>query len=983
MLNGSTFRSIFQCLNRVLRFKRVWVWLGLTGLCPLMILAQGTTLPTGTSSSPTILQQPPAALTVLESQAAIATLTATGVASYKWLKMDEKFAVEVDGQTTATLSLTNLQRYQAGRYICRLSGQNGTLIYSDTVRLTVTPLPIVYIAGFGAGQKNGSSWTNALPGNALQSYLATAQPGQQIWVLEGLYKPTYGTNRNVSFTIPQGVQLYGGFRGNETAIDQRPPITHYKRSRSILSGEIDNNPDNDNHGDNDSYHVVTISSFTDSEIEPIVETRLDGFQISGGKATGMDEQMPGNNYGGGVYLTTQYLYYKFTIANCYFDNNKADYGGGLFIGTQHGQTPKLVNCSFSRCTAKKGGAMYIFHLAPFFRLGIELTNCVFVENGAEAGSAMYCNGVETSLLNCSLIFNNTSEQKGGAIYSITTPYGGSYESTTRLTNCLLWGNSSNLVEYSLSGTHSTITYSNIQDSLYLGAGNLRVNPQFVSDNNGDFRLLPGSPLINAGDPSSSLTTLGQKDAAGQPRVVNGRVDIGAFEYQLPPAPTLTGVSITPDAVCPGQVITLTATVGNVSSPYAFTLTNGSQNISGITAGSTFSQALTVSEAAPGGPQNYTLLVASDGQIGSATATVMVRACNIGTANPLDSFTITGVTMVSCAILSAGQRQIQFIPRYAGLSGQPISFSVVNEMLPTTAPGPYTLRLYTDNPAITLRARQTGTPPPASFVYNWLAACNGTNPAPDNTPPRVVNTIGPQTASVGQAFTYLIPASTFTDDQTPNSIGLTVSGLPAGLVFTPPATISGTPSQTGVSTVTVRATDPGTLSASTSFTITVSPSSTSGTAPFSFTRVTTVGCQTLSTGLRSVRFTPQYGGLTGQPISFSVVNEMLPTTNAGPYTLNLYTDNPAITLSARQGSSVVTYRYNWLGACQASARQGLLEGDEGLQVVVLGNPVEANQVVVEVRGAQRQALHYVLRDAKGYGLAEHAVKQAGSVERQTL
>ena len=45
------------------------------------------------------------------------------------------------------------------------------------------------------------------------------------------------------------------------------------------------------------------------------------------------------------------------------------------------------------------------------------------------------------------------------------------------------------------------------------------------------------------------------------------------------------------------------------------------------------------------------------------------------------------------------------------------------MLPTNNPGPYTLKLYTDNPVITLKAVQQGTPGEASFTYSWLAACN--------------------------------------------------------------------------------------------------------------------------------------------------------------------------------------------------------------------------------------------------------------------
>ncbi|MBC7572028.1 MAG: T9SS C-terminal target domain-containing protein, partial [Spirosoma sp.] len=45
-----------------------------------------------------------------------------------------------------------------------------------------------------------------------------------------------------------------------------------------------------------------------------------------------------------------------------------------------------------------------------------------------------------------------------------------------------------------------------------------------------------------------------------------------------------------------------------------------------------------------------------------------------------------------------------------------------EIEPTMAAGPYTLRMYIDNPTIRLRATQTGTPTDAVFVYDWLAAC---------------------------------------------------------------------------------------------------------------------------------------------------------------------------------------------------------------------------------------------------------------------
>ena len=99
-----------------------------------------------------------------------------------------------------------------------------------------------------------------------------------------------------------------------------------------------------------------------------------------------------------------------------------------------------------------------------------------------------------------------------------------------------------------------------------------------------------------------------------------------------------------------------------------------------------------------------------------------------------------------ATVTAGERMLTFTPQYAGVTGQPISFSVVNEMLPTTSPGPYTLRLYTDNPTITLKATQTGSPSEASFAYNWLAVC-GEGPPPPPPPTGTFSITGVTTVSL--------------------------------------------------------------------------------------------------------------------------------------------------------------------------------------------------------------------------------------------
>ena len=80
-----------------------------------------------------------------------------------------------------------------------------------------------------------------------------------------------------------------------------------------------------------------------------------------------------------------------------------------------------------------------------------------------------------------------------------------------------------------------------------GVANISQNPLFVHqghwDDNGtpedssddfwvegDYRLRPGSPCVDAGD-SSVIEDLPPRDVYGRPRVRNGRVDIGACEFQ--------------------------------------------------------------------------------------------------------------------------------------------------------------------------------------------------------------------------------------------------------------------------------------------------------------------------------------------------------------------------------------------------------------------------------------------------------------------
>ena len=361
---------------------------------------------------------------------------------------------------------------------------------------------------------------------------------------------------------------------------------------------------------------------------------------------------------------------------------------------------------------------------------------------------------------------------------------------------------------------------------------------------------------------------------------------------------------------------------------------------------------------------------------STTFTITVSPASVTVAGP---FSITGVTTVSCTTTSAGQRQLTFTPLYGGVNGQTISFRVVNEMLPTTAPGPYVLNPYIDNSTFALRATQSGTAGEVSFSYNWLAACNGVSP-PVNQAPTTTG-IANQTGTTGVGFSLNV-ASSFSD---PNGDALvfTATGLPSGLSLSG-GTISGAASASGVSTVTVRATDPGSLSVSATFTITVSPASTTTTASFAITSVSTISCTPVTPTRYNISFSPQYAGLSGQPISFSVVNELSPTTASGPYSLQMYTDNKSIVLKAVQSGTAgeASFVYNWFTACTGGARLGT-SAETLLDVRVIGNPVQNGQVVVEVRGAAGQPLRVALTDLRGQTISSHQIEAARSLERHSF
>ena len=80
---------------------------------------------------------------------------------------------------------------------------------------TVEAQTVLYVKADAAGASDGTSWADAH--TSLQDALARAKAGDAIWVAAGQYTPGGPNERNATFQLKTGIELYGGFTGAEVA----------------------------------------------------------------------------------------------------------------------------------------------------------------------------------------------------------------------------------------------------------------------------------------------------------------------------------------------------------------------------------------------------------------------------------------------------------------------------------------------------------------------------------------------------------------------------------------------------------------------------------------------------------------------------------------------------------------------------------------------------------------------------------------------
>ncbi|MBW7846214.1 MAG: hypothetical protein H3C45_11340, partial [Bacteroidia bacterium] len=440
------------------------------------------------------------------------------------------------------------------------------------------------------GNGSGDSWANAAV--SLADALSWARTNETNWasdslriyVAKGTYLPKYkaddntwsANNRDNAFVMIKNVQVYGGFPNGGSAFAARD----WNANPTVMSGDIGtlgNTADN-------AHHVLVAAGNTGNAC-------VDGFVVKEGRADGsgpitVNTQSIDRGNGGGLHTNTSGI----NISNTSFISNNANHGGAFY---NMSSTVNFTNCKIKSNSTQYNGAGGYNNASTAQFVNTELTSNT--SSAGNGGAFFNYSNSTVKLTNCLVAKNNALD--GGGFYNLNT-------SSATLVNVTLADNTPNA--YTLENS-SSLTAKN---SIVLGGKSGNANPgtyqnsyvdgaswdgnwgtdggsnfvstedPFINKAASDYRLSTCARAIDAG--SNTLYTgeggnLGtDKDIAGNDRVFNTTIDMGAYENILPvvtPPTVNLGTDIT---ACNDTTVVLDA--GNPGMTYLWSNNSTNQTL---------------------------------------------------------------------------------------------------------------------------------------------------------------------------------------------------------------------------------------------------------------------------------------------------------------------------------------------------------------------------------------------------------------------
>jgi len=327
----------------------------------------------------------------------------------------------------------------------------------------------IYISKNG-NNSNGDSWENAYNNIIETISLIDGDDLYEIWVGEG------GYSEGMAICVPGRVNLYGGFAGTETSIQERSIHQH----GTFIYGE-------------DSYRCVynygMIDGFYVNHGVPVDDiVNGGGIFNDRGKINNCIIHFNLGAYGGGIYN------FFGTVSNCsIYSNSASEEGGGIY--NHYG---KVSNSSiFSNSNPLRGGGIrndsgIIENCAIYSNQVQKIGGGIFNEQGSVNVCSVYSNSAtegggifngEGTVRGCEVHSNYAHSSGGGiwtymgtisncSIFNNTSRYGGGISNDSGIIfNCIIHSNSADSNGGGITNNHNVINctlYSN--SALWEGGG---------------------------------------------------------------------------------------------------------------------------------------------------------------------------------------------------------------------------------------------------------------------------------------------------------------------------------------------------------------------------------------------------------------------------------------------------------------------------------------------------------------------------------
>ena len=437
---------------------------------------------------------------------------------------------------------------------------------SQAIRFIQGRNRIIYVTTDGDRYADGGSW---LAATTFNSALENCVGGDTIFMKAGIYTPRMNGRdvaenpRNATYLLQDSVVIYGGFAGTELSLGDRDIALVGTTNETLIEGNIES--------------VIGSTESSTDDMDPPNIGNL--FTLAAGDTATLDgltvARAYSNGNGGGLYAGRMS---QLTLRHCKFVGNRANNGAGVYV--DFGGRLTVMASTFEENTLGGGSGAAIYFGGTTFTIA----NSSFLRNSNPDGyqrydGALYATSSSTMHVFGSLFVGNVAND--GSVMSTQSSTNGSFVNNTVYGNEERYSNSSpiNILGTSTSWVvANNIIYGNVaRDELFFsGSGNKTMAHNLIEADDignaptriggitppstaavifeslepGDpnyLRLLPASVGVDGGnnnyidgdaDAFVAADAMGLTDLAGNNRIVNTTVDLGAYE-----APSSVGLFV--------------------------------------------------------------------------------------------------------------------------------------------------------------------------------------------------------------------------------------------------------------------------------------------------------------------------------------------------------------------------------------------------------------------------------------------------------